>query len=254
MSQPDSGSSPDPTKTSHHDPAGAAIRIAATLAVTLLATGISYLILKSVGTVYPTPPEMLGLSANPTLEDHAAAHAAQLAANSGNAAIRLSIIAAVIGSLTALTSGLLRKSGPRIIAGVIAGVLLGGGIGFFSGTLAVQSHQGISDTEIVGSSDAETKFMLMHGVTWLLIGLAVGLACEVGNRSATLKSLAVALLVGGVMGGIAGVGFPLAVALAAPLLDSTLPVPAIGTGLIVFVGLGALLIAIGVDQATTGKE
>lgn len=220
----------------------------------LLATGVCYFALGAVGIAYPTPPEVLNLGAMPTPEERATADAAKLVADSGNAMTSLGYTGAIIGAVLALISGLLRRSGLRVVLSAIAGLVLGGGMGCLAGKMAVQTHAKITREMVTGTSGAETKFMMMHGLTWLLVGLAVGLACELGNRTMTLKSIVVALLVGGTMGGVAGIGFPLTVAIAAPLLDSSFPVPALGTGMVVFVGLGATLISIGVDRATTSTS
>lgn len=251
QSAPDSNS--DNVSDDKSSQAGTALRLTAMLGAAFLATCVCYFALSSIGTVYPTPPEIINLGAAPTPEEFAAANAAKLKADSGNAMIWLGTAGAIIGALLALTSGLLRRSGVRTLLSVAAGILFGGGMGYLAGKIAVQTHTTISQAIIGGTSTAETKFMMMHGVTWLMIGLGVGLACELGKRAITIKSAAIALLMGGVMGGIAGIGFPLIVAIAAPLLDSSLPVPAIGTGIVVFAGLGAVLISIGVDQATTSK-
>lgn len=229
------------------------VRILATICGALIATATCYFTLAATGNIYPTPPEVLSLGAAPTPEEYTAASSAQLTADTGNAVVWFGLIGAIIAAVFALMSGLVRRSGTRVILAVCSGIILGGGMGWLAATVAVQSYATIS-TELVGAtSGAETKFMVMHGITMLLFGLAAGLACELGNRFVTLKSAFTALVIGGIMGGVAGIGFPLLVAIADPLLDSSRPVPAIGTGLIVFVGLGSLLIGIGVDQATTSK-
>ena len=227
--------------------AGAPVRVMAVLGGAVVATLLSYIALNSIGTVYPTPPEVLNLGATPTPEERAAASAAKLVVDRANASIWLAAVGAVFGAILPLIACLLRHSGRRTLAGVTGGILLGGGMGFLAGRTAVSTYHRIAP------GVAESRYMMMHGLTWAIIGLAIGLACELGNRLLTVRSAAGALAVGGIMGGVAGAMFPFVVAIAAPLLDSSIPVPALGTGMIVFIGVGALMISIGVDQATTSK-
>ena len=227
--------------------AGAFVRVMAVPGGAILATLLSYTALSSIGTVYPTPPEVLSLGATPTPEERVTASAAQLVVDLDNASIWLAVIGAIFGAILPLIACLVRHSGKRTLIGVVAGILLGGGMGYLAGRTAVSTHDSIAP------GVAESTYMMMHALTWAIVGLAIGLACELGNRLITARSAAGALTVGGIMGGVAGAIFPFVNAIAAPLLDSSLPVPALGTGMIVFIGVGALMISIGVDQATTSK-
>ena len=90
----------------------------------------------------------------------------------------------------------------------------------------------------------------MHGMTWGLIGLGVGLGCGLSRRTVDAKQVILLIIVAGVMGCVAGGVYPIIAGVAAPLVSSALPVAPAGVSRAIWMGLASLLIAIGVGRAS----
>ncbi len=216
----------------------------------VLAASLCYATVGFIGKVYPTPPELLNLGASPTDAERAAAMSAKLAADSGNATAWMGLTGAILGAVFALTIGWLRRAGARTALGIIAGIVAAGGLGCVAGNYAVAYHNGLTANMLGGTSTAEPQLMMMHGVSWGLIGLGVGLACGLSNPTIELKSVFVSMMIAGVTGGLAGVAFPLVAAVFTPLTDSSLPFPQRGPGLVIWMGLASVLIAAGQSRSS----
>ena len=228
--------------------ASPALGVLAMIVSGVLAAGMSYFAVNSIGLVYPIPQEVLSLGAAPTTEERAAATAAQLAADSGNAMVWLGVTGAVFGAVLALSIGVLRRAGTKAALGAIAGILFAGAFGAIAGHVVVTVHHSLVADMIGGTSGQEHKFMMMHGMTWAFIGVGVGLACGLSNRAIQLQSLAVSVVVGGIMGCVAGAAFPLMVAIAAPLVDASAPVAAPGVARVIWMTLAAVFMGAGVSR------
>lgn len=220
----------------------------------VVAAVVCYFAINAVGVTYPTPESLMNLGATPTPEERATAMADQLIADVGNGTVWLGVCGAILGGLLALTIGLLQGKGARSLIGAIAGCIVAGGLGCLAGSLTVNYHDSLIMTTISGSSDSEMKFMMMHAIPWGLIGLGVGLACGINGAELSLKSFAVSTIVAGIAGCVAGAAFPFAIAIAAPLVESSMPIPRVGTGRMIWVGIASLFIAAGVSRTASAPE
>lgn len=226
------------------------IRFLVIIAAGVLATGSCYVAVNSIGLIYPTPSELLNLGATPTAEERAVAMAAKLGADRGNAMVALGTSGAILGGILALTLGYLRRAGRQTVIGTVAGILLGGGMGCLAGCLSISYNAALNATLEGSTTNAEHQFMLMHGMTWGLIGLGIGVACGFRSVPMQLKSVIASMIVAGVAGSLAGVTFPLIVAIAAPLVDSSLPIPDAGLGRVIWMGLASLFMGMGLSRSS----
>ncbi len=226
------------------------IRVIGMILGSIAATAVCYSVVAGIGEVYPTPPEVLNLGGRPTEAELAAARAAQRVASSGNAMVWLGICGAVLGGILSLSNGLLQRAGAKALIGAVTGIIAGGGLGALSGKLAIAYHASVSATLLGATSNAEQQFMMMHGMTWGLIGLGVGLGCGLSRRTVDAKQVILLIIVAGVMGCVAGGVYPIIAGVAAPLVSSALPVAPAGVSRAIWMGLASSLIAIGVGRAS----
>lgn len=214
----------------------------------LAATGISYAVVASVGELHHLPPELLAPTGTPTPEELDAIDAAGVVAETQNAMGWLAITGAIFGGVLTLVSGLLRRAGKGIAIGIVAAILAAGGLGYLSGNLAVSNFEASKPPNSDNALSPEHRTMLMHGISWGLIGLGVGVGCGLARPKIEPKPILVSVLVAGVMGCVAGGVFPIVLGVAAPLESSINPVPISGVGRIVWMGLASLLIAAGLGR------
>lgn len=227
---------------------GPGVRLLVMLAAAVLAAGLCDSVLRVVGTVYPTPEEVLSLPAVPTDEERASARAAQFGVDRGNAVVWMSITGAVLGSALAVAVGCLYGSGYRIAVGGVAGIVFGGALGCAAGTTAITISSSLTATLLGSASAVEHKFMMLHGSTWGLVGLGVGLACGLSRPQWQWKPVMTSTLVGGAAGGVAGVVFPVVAAIALPLVDSAQPIPPVGYARLVWIALASTFMGAGISR------
>jgi hypothetical protein len=223
------------------------VRIPVMLVAAAIAAAASLAAIERVGEVYQVPDEIKNQGGNLSAEAQAAANAANFAALSGNATLWLGISGAILAGLLALTTGLLRRAGARSLAGLAAGIVLGAGAGALAGYLAVSVHGSMLAAK-TGNDLPEHQVMMLHGLTWGLVGLGVGLACGLSGPRFSGKSLVMTLLVGGVMGCLGGVAFSIVAGVAAPLANSSLPIPEAGSGRMIWIGLSSVLMGLGLGR------
>ncbi|MEP3480023.1 MAG: hypothetical protein ABJZ55_12305 [Fuerstiella sp.] len=224
-------------------PTAAWIRFVGVTSAGIAAAIASYFVLSSIGIVYPTPPELMNLGATPTAEERAIATAAKVRADSGNGMIWLGTAGAILGGLVVLLSGLLSGSGRRTPIATIAAVILAGGLGCLAGHWIVGFHQRINLGLQGDRSAAESQFMMMHAAGWAAVGLGMGIGYGLLAPTSKLRIGGRSAMIGGIVGAVAGAAYPILVGVAAPLVDSSRPIPEPGTALVVWLSIPAVLIA-----------
>jgi hypothetical protein len=232
-----------------------AIRVVGMILAGVVATGLCYVAIASVGEVYPTPPEVLSLGGRPTEAELAAANSARLAANTGNAMVWLGVCGSILGGILSLSHGVLQRTGSKVAIGILAGVLAGAGLGLLSGKLAVSSHASVTatlhgDHSQSANSNSEQQSMMMHGMTWGLIGVGVGLGCGFSCRTIDARQVIILIIVAGAMGCVGGGVYPIVAGVAAPLASSAIPVAPAGVARAVWMGLASVLMAVGVGRTS----
>ena len=213
-----------------------------------VAAGISYAAVASVGELYGISQELLDLPGMPSAEELDALAAAGVVADTGNAMVWLAITGAIFGGVLAFVSGLLRRAGKGIAIGTVAAILAAGGLGYLAGDLAISNFEASKATAGGNGLSPEHETMIMHGITWGLIGLGVGVGCGLARPKIEAKPVLVSVIVAGVMGCVAGGVFPIILGVAAPLENSVNPVPIPGVGRMFWMGLASVLIAAGLGR------
>lgn len=227
-----------------------AVRICSMIVAGGVAAAVCSFAIGAVGEFYPTPQEVLSLGAAPTDAERAAAGAAKRVADTGNAMAWLAICGAIMGGLLSLTTGIVQRAGAKSVVGTLAGTIAGGCLGLLSGKLAVAYYASVTASLLGATSNAEQQFMMMHGMTWGLIGIGVGLGCGLSRSSIEIKTIITSIVVAGVLGGVAGGLFPIILGVAAPLISSASPIAEPGTGQFIWIGLAGVLMGAGLGRAS----
>lgn len=238
----------DETVSPGHTATNPVVRVLGMIVAGAVAAGISYAAVASVGELYQIPQELLDLPGMPSATELAAIDAAAIAADTGNAMTWLAITGAVLGGILALVSGLLRRAGKGIAIGMVVAILAAGGLGYLSGNLAISNYEWSKANAGGDGLSLEHKTMIMHGITWGLIGLGVGVGCGLARPKIAAKPVLVSVIVAGLMGCVAGGIFPITLGVAAPLENSIDPVPTSEVARIFWMGLASLLIAAGLGR------
>ncbi|MGZ0165153.1 MAG: hypothetical protein ACKVII_14615 [Planctomycetales bacterium] len=237
----------DETVSQGHTATNPVVRFLGMIVAGAVATGISYAAVASVGELYQIPQELLALGM-PSAEELDAIDAARVVADTGNAMTWLAITGAIFGGVLALVSGLLRRAGKGIAIGTVAAILAAAGLGYLSGNLAISNFEASKANAGGNDLSPEHETMIMHGITWGLIGLGVGVGCGLARPKIEAKPVLVSAIVAGVMGCVAGGVFPITLGIAAPLENSINPVPISGVGRMFWMGLASLLISAGLGR------
>lgn len=224
------------------------IRLVGMTVACAVATGISYAAVTSVRELYQVPQELLAPTGMPSPEELDAIAAAQVVDDTRNAIAWMGITGAILGGMLTLVSGLLRRAGKGIAIGMVAAILAAGGLSYLSGNLAVSRFEASKVPANDNALSPEHNTMIMHGISWGLIGLGVGVGCGLARPKIEARPVLVSVLVAGVMGCVAGGVFPIVLGVAAPLESSINPVPISEVGRMVWMGLSSLLIAAGLGR------
>jgi hypothetical protein len=200
--------------------------------VGLIAAGLATVAIKQIGDVFRLPKEIaaLGMGAIPGAEDQAKIAAGNLVIKYKHFALWMGAGGAILGALLCLAQSLARgraepKSGifGAVIGGII-GAVVGGIFGAAAGPLAVYVDVTLRNNPEPGMMTvSDTKVMMMHALTWLVLGFGIGLACALATRSR--RDIAGSVLVACFAGALGGVLFPFLVGIIDPIADPTLPMP-----------------------------
>lgn len=115
----------------------------------------------------------------PSPEDEALTRPAVQKVRERQSALSIALLGVAIGACTGFGVGLARRSSGAMARGAAAGVVLGGTLGAVGGYLAsqVESHLlHLRSYEAIDPVEQMRWVMVIHGVEWALLGLAVGLA------------------------------------------------------------------------------
>lgn len=227
------------------------LRIIVLAAVGVGAATLANVVISRIGVVFTLPPELarLGIGQIPGADDQRRITAGNLLLQYEHAALWLGTAAALTGGLFGLTLGLFRRSASAIGRGVICGALLGGACGAAAGPLAIYLdhtvHANMPEGQLVVS---DVHIMLMHGATWLTVGLGCGLGAGLGAAVKRRRTALAGMVVVGIASLLGGAVYPVVVAMTLPLSDPSLPVPEPGSGRLLWLALPAGLMGLALGR------
>jgi hypothetical protein len=214
--------------------------------VAALAAGVSVAAIEAVGERFELPDKFARIAGgNLSNEDQLALDTARTEVAQRNAAVWLGLTGGLAGALFATTLGGFHRAGSRVILGVIGGAVLAGGLGALAGFQCVGLFESQrAQQNVLG----EEQIMMLHGLTWGLVGLGLGAGAGLSRPHLKMNTLVMSILVAGLLGGLGGVAFPIVCGMVAPLVNVALPLPEAGTGRLIWIGLPLLLAGLGLSR------
>lgn len=239
-----------PLQTEEESSAGRTLAVGAVGAAGAI---LSYAAIGGIGEVLRLPPELAVLSRGviPGPEDAARLAAGSLVIFYKHMAIWMGVTGALLGGLMGATVGSFRPSRRSILISAVGGLALGALGGAVAGPLAVWMDQLAQDNVPKGQLTVPEYFViLMHGATWLVIGLGVGLGVGLGSPANRAKSAVESGLMAGAAGLLAGIVFPIFVGILFPVTKADLPIPDIEdpTGRLIWLLLPSVLMGLALGR------
>jgi hypothetical protein len=220
--------------------------------VGLIAAALAYVAISGIGYVFRLPPEIaaLGIGAIPGQEDQNKIAAANRVIEYKHFALWLGAGGAILGALLCLAQSASRGgvASKRGLLAVVVGAVTGGVFGAIAGLLAVFMDVTLRNNlepGLLGPTD--TKIMMMHAMTWLILGAGIGLGCALASANGGRELVGTAIGAGfaGLLGGVL---FPFLVSILDPLADPSLPMPQGMFGRALWIALPFVLIGLVVGR------
>jgi hypothetical protein len=212
-----------------HAAPGHSIRNALCLGIVgAIAAAISSGAIRQTGEVFQLPEEIQRLTAGtiPGLEDRAKIGKAIVELNYKHAALWIGMAGAIGGVLFGLTLGILRGSRKSLVVGTVGGLVVGAvfsAIGGLAGTWLAEGV--ISEVKLAKMHVPEQYSMLLHGTTWLCVGLGIGLGTGLGTTKNRIGSVMGSMLMGGIGAAVGGALYPIVASVAMPFVDPSMAIP-----------------------------
>lgn len=216
--------------------------------VGLAAAWLSWAAMEQIGEVFQLSPEIarLGVGQIPGAEDQKKIVAGKLVLFYKHAALWLGTTGVFLGGLSGLALGRIRQSRTAIILATVGGIVLGGAFSAAAGALAVYSGQLFLANLANGPlTIPEHQVMLMHALTWLVVGLGVGLGTGLGT---TWQHASGSMLISGIAGALGGALYPFVASVAMPLVDASFPVPEGDASRLLWLGLPCAIIGLAIGR------
>ena len=234
------------------EPPHASVGHAARLGIVgLVAALMAWVAIGQTGEVFQLPPELakLGKGYIPGADEQKQIGAGNVVLYYKHSSLWIGIAGGIAGGLFGLTLGMMRRSSAAILLGTLGGILLGGAFGAAGGPLAVY----IGETTIAklrqsGQSIPEQYSMMMHGATWLLVGLGVGLGTGLGATRKRFGFSLGSMLIAAIAGAFGGALYPFVVAVTMPAVDVSMSIPKGDLNRLVWLGLPGVLMGLALGR------
>ena len=144
----------------------------------------------------------------------------------------------IVAVMYGLTLGIMRQSRASILAGTMGGLVVGGLFSACGGIAANYLTENFVSPVRLETTEVPLPYvMVLHGVTWLIVGWGVGLATGLGATKNRAVFAIGSMLMGGIAGAAAGAFYPFFVSAAMPLVNPSLTVPEETLNRLVWIGL-----------------
>jgi len=193
-----------------------------------VAACLSSLAVGAMGEVFTLPPEIvqLGVGAVPGGDTQKIIVAASIAVFYRNSALWLATTGIIVGGLFGFVGG--HGNNKSRIVRTVCAVIAGAAFGAAAGIHAVYYGEKCLELLKTGPlSVPESMVMQLHGTTWLIFGLGIGLGSALGSsqRRSAINKIAQGMLLGGIAAAVGGVLYPFVAGIAIPLIDPSIPIP-----------------------------
>lgn len=184
-------------------------------------------LMAAIGPVFALPPDLAGLAfgAVPPPEVAARLRAETFLMNLKNAAVWMSVSAAVPGTLLAVAVFSVRRTRYSLVR-IIPATLLGGAVfGALAGCVAIY-FDSIARMQMDPSatSPPEHFVLLTHSLAWLTAGLGIGFGIAFGTARPFGKGIEFAIVVG-LAAMVGGCLYPIVSGIFFPAINSAFPIP-----------------------------
>lgn len=220
--------------------------------VAVLTTAISVAAVQRVGDVFQLSGRLAEIGpGNISSQDQQALNLAYSGQARKNAMVKVALVGAITGMVFGVVLGGLRRTRLGMFVGGACGLLFPSILGSVAGFLAVAQYElckaGLRGTDSI----PEERMMLMHAITWGLVGVGIGLVCGLSTVRTRAVAVISSLFRGGLLGMVGGAGYSVLCGMVAPMANTSLPLPEPGVAQWVWIGLPSLLLAVGLAGLET---
>jgi len=213
---------------------------------------LSWKAIELIGDVFVLPPDLAGLAFGqlPPPEVQAKVAAATREINIRNAAIWMGAAGAILGILFGLTLCLSRKLGLSSIRMILVTLVSGTLFSVVAGVAGYWINAVSRKKMAAGATSPPEQFtLLVHGVTWAIVGLGIGIGIALGGRRSG-RSRVESVIVIGLVGMVGGCLFPIVAGVLFPAVNSTWPIPPLDptAGRILWLSLPSVLMGLAIGR------
>jgi hypothetical protein len=198
--------------------------------VGLVAATICHFAIRQTGRVFELPDELLDIKfaegRNQSPEVMRLFNEGLTLLNYKHAALWIGIVGAIVGTVFGLALGVMRRSPVSVAISVLGGLILGCAFAVGAGLVANWLGENIVSAERKQNIDVAAQYsMLLHGATWLVVGLGIGLGTGIGASRRRIAFALGSMCMGGIAGAAAGAFYPFVATVAMPFVDPSLTIP-----------------------------
>ncbi|WP_010582092.1 hypothetical protein [Schlesneria paludicola] len=162
-----------------------------------------------------------------------------------HAALWIGTAGAMSGLLFGLALGLMRQSRGSLVRGAIGGMVLGGVLSACGGLAGNGVGENIVSRIRMEKIEVPVQYaMLLHGTTWLIVGLGIGLGTGLGARTNRVRFAIGSMFLGGIAGAAAGAFYPFLASVAMPFADPSLTIPEGDANRVIWLGLPLVFVGL----------
>jgi hypothetical protein len=164
---------------------------------------------------------------------------------SKHAALWIGSAGSIVGLLFGVTLGIMRRSRTSVVTGALGGLILGCALSACAGLVANCLGENVIARVRSEKNDVPVQYaMLLHGATWLVVGLGIGLGTGLGATKKRFSFAIGSMFMGGIAGAAAGAFYPFVASVAMPFVDPSLTIPEGDLNRLVWLGLPIVFIGL----------
>lgn len=210
--------------------------------VGLIAAVLSLIAIRQTGRVFELPNDLLNMKflegRNQSPEVMQRFYDGLIELNYKHAALWIGIAGSIVGVLFGLALGVMRGSRASIVSGALGGLILGCLLSACGGLVANCLGENIVSQVRKEKTEVPAHYaMLLHGATFLVVGLGIGLGTGLGATKNRIAAALSSMVMAGIAGAAGGAFYPFVASLAMPFVDPSLTIPEGDFNRMVWLGL-----------------
>ena len=214
-----------------------------------VAAVLSHVAIQQTGTVFELSADLLTMKSsegrNQSPEMMKLFYDGLSVLNYKHAALWIGTAGAISGVLFGFALGLMRHSRTSILTSTLGGLLVGGMFAAGAGLAANCVGENIVSRVRMEKIDVPAHFaMLLHGTTWLIVGLGIGLGTGLGAVKNRLRFAIGSMFIAGIAGAAGGAFYPFVASVALPFADPSLTIAEGSANSLIWLGMPLLFIGL----------